>query len=258
LKVIKTLAYYRCGTPSLLTHHHHRFQIHRSLNFILQLVAPTHPPVEATPQDIDKSKGNTEVGLYSPDLDFPSGVPKASEATNHPLESQVPDNPPENMQQQQQHTDNGCPALILAATQGDLPAVEIFLEAGGNPLAHGLDALEAASRNGHEDVFMKLLTSSKDTLAVFMKRYSKAGQTLLTFATNLKCKPAILMLLERGAGTVNIDFEATYSWEALSAATVLDRDSDGMVAFLLEHGVGRDPETGRLHPEVEILNHAAR
>lgn len=125
-------------------------------------------------------------------------------------------------------------------------------------MAHGLDAFEAASRNGHEDVFMRLLTSSKGALAEFIRRHSKAGQTLLTFATNPKCKLAILMLLEMGAGAVDIDFEATYSWEALSAAMVLDRDSDGMVVFLLEHGVGRNPDTGRLHPEVEILNHAAR
>ena len=203
-----------------------------------------------------------EEDLYSPDLDLPTGVQETSEATGHPQQSHVPDKPPENMQQQQQqqqqYSDNETSALISAATQGDLPAVEKLLEAGGNPLAHGVDALEAASRNGHVDVFMKLLTSSSDELAEFIKGHSKAGQTLLTFATNLKCRLAILMLLERGAGTVNIDFEPTYSWEALSAAMVLDRDSDDMVAFLLAHGVGRDPETGRLHPEVEILNHAAR
>ncbi|KFH42122.1 hypothetical protein ACRE_071500 [Hapsidospora chrysogenum ATCC 11550] len=199
-----------------------------------------------------------EEDIYSPDLNLPTGVPETSETMSHPPQSHVPNKPPENMQQQQQHSNNGSSALISAATQGDLSTVEKLLEAGGRPLAHGLDALEAASRNGHEDVFMKLLTSSSDELAEFIKGHSNAAQTLLTFATNLKCRPAILMLLERGAGTVSIDFEPTYSWEALSAAMVLDRDSDDMVAFLLAHGVGRDPETGRLHPEVEILNHAAR
>src|SRR5436190_4199638 len=126
---------------------------------------------------------------------------------------------------------DGMTALHWAATNGDMPLVQMLLSAGANIRATtrlgGITALHMASQNGHADVVATLIAAGADPNAA-----TSTGATSLMLAARSGNTDTVTRLVETGAD-INAR-EKGFGQTALMVAAGLDRAD--VVKLLLSRG----------------------